>query len=502
MIYKPIATILIILVLGSLVYASGSVNSDFFINGYSTISEYLVVGTSTRGLGNLISKVGDVLVGNRLVAEQSIRVFSQQYGIGLNVLTYDTVPEIHAGTGSIEASTQYFCDTTDPFSIDDVTDFITIESSPYLGATGEIKEFINSSCVFLSFGATNGATITDASGLSYFQYNHPVAAFLDNGYISLDVGSGVDAVFETHIQNGTGPRGVFIEDIAGNENHVSLAVHNNFKGHSGTAAVQIFSESSEDADGIHRDALQIIGDGTKVTNSHLHFIQLDSVGLGSGNDVDALSITPMVTHIIHMGSADTLSSGYVESVQRTSYFTSTTSNIEIFSNDNDYIYIGNDGNFTSVGIDLLTGASANLRLEYYYCDNTGTWQTLTGVSDSTAGMRNSGAISFPNPSDRGVCNTEYDGTPFGDSNDYTYIAIKRTRNNVLTKPVERYISISGASTYFTLAKDYMNLHPTNTAPITCDASHLGAIYFDISEDDMCQCASGGWEVIRDGSACT
>ncbi len=32
--------------------------------------------------------------------------------------------------------------------------------------------------------------------------------------------------------------------------------------------------------------------------------------------------------------------------------------------------------------------------------------------------------------------------------------------------------------------------------------HKGAIYFDISEDGMCQCKSTGWKLIKDGSECT
>lgn len=48
----------------------------------------------------------------------------------------------------------------------------------------------------------------------------------------------------------------------------------------------------------------------------------------------------------------------------------------------------------------------------------------------------------------------------------------------------------------------MRVQPADTAPETCDATILGAIYFDISEDDMCVCKSSGWKVMTDGSACT
>ena len=48
----------------------------------------------------------------------------------------------------------------------------------------------------------------------------------------------------------------------------------------------------------------------------------------------------------------------------------------------------------------------------------------------------------------------------------------------------------------------LRLDPVDIAPETCTSTILGAIYFDVSEDDMCVCKSGGWFVMADGSACT
>jgi len=68
--------------------------------------------------------------------------------------------------------------------------------------------------------------------------------------------------------------------------------------------------------------------------------------------------------------------------------------------------------------------------------------------------------------------------------------------------VSERILIGGATTTFLLQKDLMNLSPVETAPLTCEAATLGAIYYDISEDNMCVCKSTGWKVIQDGSECT
>ncbi len=64
------------------------------------------------------------------------------------------------------------------------------------------------------------------------------------------------------------------------------------------------------------------------------------------------------------------------------------------------------------------------------------------------------------------------------------------------------VAVFGTTDYFILQKDMMRVQPADTAPETCDATILGAIYFDISEDDMCVCKSSGWKVMTDGSACT
>ena len=149
-----------------------------------------------------------------------------------------------------------------------------------------------------------------------------------------------------------------------------------------------------------------------------------------------------------------------------------------------------------------TESSTNIAATYHYCNSSNDWVTLTGVTDTTNGFQVGGTIEFTNPSDRGTCNKELDGTPFSDTNDYTYIAVQRTRNYVGTNPVIETISISGASTSMFLQEDMLKLNPVETAPQVCSATTLGGIYFDISEDSLCQCTSTGWEVIIDGSTCT
>ena len=177
-------------------------------------------------------------------------------------------------------------------------------------------------------------------------------------------------------------------------------------------------------------------------------------------------------------------------------------NPTVFINDNDVLYVGNTQNFTTIGISLATPSNINNLFTYSYCNSSGRYQPLLGVTDTTAGFTLSGTIQFPNPINRGKCHNQTNGIPFSDLNNYSYVAITRTRNFVLTPPVINTLSISGATINMFLKDDMLRLNPVNIAPETCTAINLGAIYFDISEDDMCVCKSGGWKVMTDGSDCT
>ena len=53
-----------------------------------------------------------------------------------------------------------------------------------------------------------------------------------------------------------------------------------------------------------------------------------------------------------------------------------------------------------------------------------------------------------------------------------------------------------------MKEDMLRLNPVDTSPEVCSGTNLGAIYYDISEDDMCVCKSTGWKVMLDGTDCT
>ncbi|MCP3684463.1 MAG: hypothetical protein GY861_17500 [bacterium] len=481
--------------------------SVFNDTGDMDIAGYVHTGVDSRGHNNLINAAGDVVFGNRLFVQNMGMFFAPPYGPGLMAHEFSSSLNITSlgGTATLNATTQYICDSTNPFVVGNEGMVLTVISSTpsFTDATGEITDFVNSTCTRVSFGSAGGASIVDATGMTYYVYPHPVFMALDNGYISNLIGENADAKFEIHIPNGTGFHGVYLEDASGADQHQSLTIDTDIKTYDGIVAYNNYLYSSTGVADIRADSMKLELDWEGVNDSSFAFISANVIDGGTNNHHDFLHLGSNIEHIIELGTTDTLASGYYEGTNVTANFTGVGSPVEVFIDDNDVIYIGSTTNFTSISVALSTKSSRNVNLLYYFCNSSG-YYTLPGVIDTTNGFRITGTISFSAPEGRGTCHNQTDGTPFSDTTDYTYIALQRTRNNVNpNKPVVSKITVSGSDDTFILQEDLMKLNPVDTAPETCDAAHLGSIYFDISEDQMCVCTSGGWkEMDATGSACT
>ena len=405
--------------------------------------------------------------------------------------------------GSYRTDTKYFCDyTSDNF--DNTGGWINIieEASGYEGAWGDINSYINTSCISLK---NVPGWKTNITNISWRVVNSPDFILLKGGFGEYYIGNDVDSGFKFKIKNGTSTRSVVIDDKVGARNHRAFLIEQDMNGFS-TVGQTIHMYSSKQLVDKELIMLQMIGGIGNMNSSDGVFIDMSFLGeplsaFGDGH-IDGIHMPSGLEHLIEVGSADTLDVAYYEATNITSQVSTTVSTVQVFINDNDLIYIGNSFNFTTIGITLSTPSSTNIVPLYYYCDNTGNWKPLIGVISSTGGFITPGTITFPNPVDRGKCNKELDGTPFSDINTYTYIAIQRTRNFIVTPPTLDLIRISGASTNMFLKEDMLRLSPVDTAPETCTVTNLGAIYFDISEDDMCVCKAVGWRVMFDGTACT
>ena len=488
------------------------VENDFTVLGNVNLSDDLFINDNVY-IGDCIFDNGIIGTSGNLcvdrVTETHSGLWSSPFTYGFMQQSQDSDFEIFAlsltGTAQFDGTNYYICDyVNNPFNTLYIDKFLTVISSTpnYAGGTGEIEDIVNSSCIRINIAAAGGDLLPDATSFNYVVYPHPRFSVLDHGgYVGIVLGDSPDAIFEIHSPNSTGVYSTKFEDTAGANQHRAVTIDQDINNKEGAIALKINSHSNIPVNNknLYNTILEI--DSSNFNNSNINFMTMNIIGNTLNTKIDGINIDARVEHIIHMGSTDTVDKVYYQGVNITKNVTTPGLSAQVFTNDNDYLYVGNTLNFTSITIDLSVVSSQPIDSLFYYCDRTETWKILPAVSSTMGGFIVSGSINFLNPSDRGKCNKQVDGTPFSDTTKYSYIAIQRTRNNLVTPPKIDIISISGASEYFFLQKDAMKLNPIDTAPIVCPGN-LGAIYYDISEDSMCQCKSTGWFVIEDGTACT
>ena len=424
------------------------------------------------------------------------RVWSPYYKI-----FSDDVTTIKNGTNGIfYDNDNIFCDfVVNNFSVSDSEKprkVLTIASGTYRSGNSRVFGFINSSCVFLKLNPGWDVNLTDVdwnlkTGLK--------VNFNDGESYDWVVGNDEESIFKIGIPSGQGFTSVWINDKAGVNNHDSLTIHQDMDGKDGSVAQNIYMYSNTQLVDVNLIMLSLENDVSNFNSSDGTFIDMQLIGtpLNADGDIDGIRMDSDIDHLIHVGSADTIKSAYYESVNITSNVTGVGTDVTVFSNNDEYVYVGNTLNFTSIGAALSTNSGANLNFEFYYCNNSNEWESLGGVTDTSSGFTSSGSISFTNPSNRGTCNKEYDGTAFSDVNNYTYVALKRTRNFVVTKPIIDRLHISGGTDYFILQKDMLKLQPVSSPPETCSENIEGGIYYDDDVNKHCACDGTNWVQMND-----
>ncbi|NCN87083.1 hypothetical protein GW932_04570 [archaeon] len=398
----------------------------------------------------------------------------------------------------------YFCDfVNNPFSSTNVDNenWIRIVSGIYEGAFAEISVFVNSSCVRLG---NNPAWNANISNQTYSVIPRPTFVSVEGGAIETYVGNGTESKFEIKIKNGTGTNGFRIDDTSGVSQRKSFSVRTNTKGFSGVSSIYNLISSTLLSSGQKTYNLNLELDANNFTGGTHSFIRANILGnYSTTTDISLIEIDSAgFDKLIKYNSVDAISKAYLDygngtTVDVTSYFNNASNNIQLFNLDNSILYIGGLTNFTTESFSLVSGGSKSIAPEFYYCRSTG-WVPLTGVSDSTNGFLSSGSITFNNPSLRGLCNYKMDNTTaFTNTTNYSYIAIKRTLNNMVTYPTESSVTVSGSGTSFILANDYIKLNGVSTPPITCSVSTDGAIYYDTDTKKHCSCNSTSWVSMAD-----
>lgn len=407
--------------------------------------------------------------------------------------------------GEFEESTNHFCDfVSNPFTQfhEDNENWVKIRSGEFEGALAEVLVYLNSSCVELN---NNPAWNESVSSLSFDIIDRPVFVVSDGGAGKFYVGEGPEAQFAVDILNGTGDYAFEVNSIAGVGQYVGAKFYTDIKTYEGITGIESTVDSSVQTGETNSNnmILQLISSNI---DAGLHsFMKAAVVGEKSANLITNLfEVDGDFDTYIKQGAPDNILKVYYDNsngttIDVTDAVLNSSDNIVLFEDDNSIVYLGSTTNFTRFSVSLERVSSRNLNFEIYYCNTTGDWPQRLGFTDTTNGFRSSGFIAVEQSSpDRGVCNFDINGVPFSNSTNYTYVALKRTRNSVSTLPIEKVSSISGSSSTFILTEDYIKLDGVSSPPVTCSATYDGAIYYDEDVQFHCSCKSGiGWVQMND-----
>jgi hypothetical protein len=198
---------------------------------------------------------------------------------------------------------------------------------------------------------------------------------------------------------------------------------------------------------IRPKCLNLSVDITGATNAHFNAIEVAKVGdIGAGMKVDALDIRQGVGVIDQeSGTTEATDTAFKYDDSGASYtdvttaFGSAGTDVSIFDEDSDYIYIGHASMFTTIEVILSTVASKSVKPIFEYSQGASSWNTIN-VSDDTNGFRENGNIFFEEPGDWATDTVNAVGSKY-------WVRIQRNNNNVPVVPIEDTIKIASATNY-------------------------------------------------------
>lgn len=194
--------------------------------------------------------------------------------------------------------------------------------------------------------------------------------------------------------------------------------------------------------------IDLQADVSGMTNAHLNFMEFQLAGsLDSSARADAIDVRPGISVIHHhsgtvaaAGKAFTFDDSGASFADVTTAFGSAGTDVQIFVEDDDLIYIGDVAMFTDIeAILAIVAVNPGVKPTFEYSQGSSTWATLP-VSDGTNGFRENGTISFAAPGDWATETVNGDAGKF-------WVRIKRTTNSLGTVPTEDTIKIIAAVEY-------------------------------------------------------
>lgn len=277
----------------------------------------------------------------------------------------------------------------------------------------------------------------------------------DNGYHYFEIGADADAHF--HIKNsfGNNDRAVFIEDKAAVNGHTMMDIEIDADVYSGVSALVIdFDASGFDASDDVGTVLDIAIQNIGATDGDLHVLD---VAVSDPTNTD-LEVEAIATHqgvdVIaqYLGDPAELATGWSEDsgvfTDRTAAFNAAGTDVQIFTADDDRIYVASATKFDDINVALAVTASHTIIPTFEYSVDDGSWVAFS-PADDTEGFSLSATIRFSSSTlTTWGQRTINEVTGEVGAVDYYWIRITRTRRALPTPPTEDTIQVTAVSGKF------------------------------------------------------
>jgi len=242
-----------------------------------------------------------------------------------------------------------------------------------------------------------------------------------------------------------------------NDDH-ALEIDCNAAGFGDVKAIDIHYTTGDVAAGEDEAVILASIDESATTGGDISAFEVLSTSEGSAQ-INGLFCGVNVNPLEHLsgtfGDADNVDVNGVD--KTTELADGGAGNEAAFTNDDDYVIVGDAAEFYEIEFILGTGASGNgIAPTWEYSTGEGTWATFSPV-DGTAGMKSSGAVAWLNgdiPSWATGAGTEY------------LIRVTRTRNSLSTTPVLDEVQIAAPTEYKWDKDANLTVNDVNTGDVT------------------------------------
>jgi hypothetical protein len=452
-------------------------NADLNMNGF-TINKSTRVNTRKLAVGDVPASIeaifpdGSAFIEGGLRTTSSIGGQANRFGLAVGSIDSQALPFIYfspAPTASFSTTTAILTDTDAPFIDSFLNKKITITfSSPnvYDFPTADIVEIISSTQARLSFPGSGDELLIGIDIATYIIFDRPIFEINDGADTRFQIGDDDVANFEIIVPTANASNALLVDSVCKVDGHATVQINTDVNGCDSVFGIL----SNYDASGFDEAtdvgiAHNIILDNIGSTGGDIHGIEISATDPDNSDaEIEAIAVRGEIDVLRqYLGTPASLGSGINcvlgVCVDSTTALSTTTTNVPIFTNDNDTIIIGATAKYDEINVILDTVASQSIIPEFYY--STGGVRGLTQFSptNNTLGFTQNGAINFdsellvsPNWSTATV--TEITDGDLTDSSTYYFIEIVRTRNLVAPNtPIESIIEVTTLGTDFRWTED-------------------------------------------------